>query len=423
MRKDGLFKALLIMFINVVVFGGASFGLNFVTGPIIEKNNAGAALGVLKEVMPEGEAFEDITATITIDAASGITEVYKETTGKGYVFKGEKFNYQNTVYVTVGVTADGKICGVTFNENGDFALDDVNLESYIGKDSALADIIIKAGATVSSTSLKTIVETGLNLLIENNLITAGVKSEAQILTEYIPTAHPGICDNGNVKGEEVAATGNIVSGYKGENGAGFAYIMTKAEKSYLVVTNNMNGAHVYAATINEATGEATVNEVTAEHSDLVTEALAHTNANKTSYDATAISKFNSLMGVDNAKAISVNAVNSVVAAVEFEKDGVKYYGFYSRSFGFHTMDVFIVIDENGAIAKFNAAQLIFDEQYFMGFQGVPSGYISGFNGLTAETFDGSQAVITGATMTSNAIKQSTNDSFAAFKTIANGGSN
>ena len=78
--------------------------------------------------------------------------------------------------------------------------------------------------------------------------------------------------------------------------------------------------------------------------------------------------------------------------------------------------------ENG-FKKFNATQLIFDEQYFMGFQGVPSGYISGFNGLTAETFDGSQAVITGATMTSNAIKQSTNDSFAAFKTIANGGSN
>ena len=160
------------------------------------------------------------------------------------------------------VTADGKVCGLVFNANGDIPVSEDTINSFIGKDSALADIVLTGGASTSSKTLKAIVEAGMNILISNNLITAGVKSEAQVLAEYIPTAHPGICSNGTVKGEEVAANGNIVSGYKGENGAGFAYIMSKAEKSYLAVTNNMLGCKIYAANIDKATGEATVIDVT-----------------------------------------------------------------------------------------------------------------------------------------------------------------
>ena len=423
MKNNQFLRAILIMVVTVVVFGVAAFGLNFITGPIIADNNAGAALGALKEVMPEGESFEDITATITIDASTGIKEVYKETTGKGFVFKGEKAGYSKTVYATVGVTADGKVCGLVFDENGDFPVSEDTINSFIGKDSALADIVLTGGATTSSNTLKAIVEAGMNILISNNLITAGVKSEAQVLAEYIPTAHPGICSNGTIKGEEVAANGNIVSGYKGENGAGFAYIMSKAEKSYLAVTNNMGGCKIYAASIDETTGEATVTEVTSEHTDLVTEALNHTNANKTSYDTDAIAKFNSLMGVDNATVISVSAVNSVVAAVELEAEGAKYYGFYSRSFGFETMDVYVVIDSEGNIVKVNAKTLIFHEEYFTGFGGVPDGYIAGLGGLTNETFDSSQTLISGATMTSNSMAQSLKDAFAAYEALKNGGSN
>lgn len=422
MKKAGLFKAIIIMLINVTVFGTAAFGLNFITGPIIEENKAGAALGALKEVLPEGEKFEDITATITIDAASGIKEVYKETNGKGFVFKGEKYCYTTTVNATVGVTADGLICGVKFDNKTDFAVSQSTINSFIGKDSALSGVELTADATTSSNTLKSIVENGLNVLISNNLITAGVKSEAQVLVEYIPTAHPGICSNGTIKGEEVTPVGNIVSGYKGINGAGFAYIMTKNEKSFLVVTNNMNGCQVYSANVDETTGDATVTDVTLENQDLVSEALEHTNANKTSY-ADSIAKFNSLMGVTNAQAITVNAVNSVVFAVELEVEGAKYFGFYSRTFGFHEMDVYIIIDVNGAIAKLDTKALIFEEEYFIGFGGVPAGYKDGFAGLTSDTFDGSQAIITGATLTSNSIKQSVYDAFAAYKSVVNGGSN
>ena len=42
-----LVKTLAILLVIVIVFGAAMFGLNFYTGPIIEKNNAGAEFAPL----------------------------------------------------------------------------------------------------------------------------------------------------------------------------------------------------------------------------------------------------------------------------------------------------------------------------------------------------------------------------------------
>jgi hypothetical protein len=85
------------------------------------------------------------------------------------------------------------------------------------------------------------------------------------------------------------------------------------------------------------------------------------------------------------------------------------------------MDVYFVLDANGAIAKMDARQFIFEEEYFNNFGGMNNAdYKAGFEGLTTDTFNGDQAVIATATMTSNAMKQSTSDAFATFNAI-NGG--
>ena len=107
----------------------------------------------------------------------------------------------------------------------------------------------------------------------------------------------------------------------------------------------------------------------------------------------------------------------------FTLDGNTYYAFYSRSYGFEQMDVYFIIDANGAIVKMDADTFIFEEEYFNGFQGIPDNYVSGFAGLTGKTWTDDVAVIAGATKTSNAMKQSTNDVFAAFESINKGGNN
>ena len=427
MKNNQFLRAILIMVVTVVVFGVAAFGLNFITGPIIAENNAGAALGALKEVMPEGESFEDITANITIDASTGIKEVYKETTGKGFVFKGEKAGYSKTVYATVGVTADGKVCGLVFDENGDFPVSEDTINSFIGKDSALADIVLTGGATTSSNTLKSIVEAGMNILISNNLITAGVKSDDQLLNELIPVVYAAITFDGLLVADDVAASGNIVSGYKAKNGAGFAYLMSKNDSLFLAITNTMNGCAIF---------DTQGNNVTTSHSDLVTEALNHTSENMISNVEKANSVFKTLMGTEEVTSLTTNLMSSVVAIGEFEVDGNKYYGFYAKPFGYNknAMDVYVIIDANGAIAKVDITEIIYDKHYFE-MSGMFDGTLSNgaeysdvvykelMNGLTSETFDGSQAIISSATKSSNAVSQAINDAFAAYEALKNGGSN
>ncbi len=422
MKNNQFLRAILIMVVTVVVFGVAAFGLNFITGPIIEKNNAGAALGALKEVMPEGEAFEDITATLTMDASAGITEFYKETTGKGYVFKGEKAGYSKTVYATVGVTADGKVCGLKFDSNGDYQVSEDTIGSFIGKDSALADIILTTDATTSSKTLKAIVEAGMKILISNNLITAGVKSDEQIYEELVSTVF------GSFKKAEtsIAVSGNIVAAYKTHNDAGYAYIMKAGETKVLALCNNFGICKIYQHSLDETSGEYSLNDVTSQHADLVTEAITFNNNNLSYQDAQTqklVNKFTVALGATNVENVAPEVFNTVVAAVKFKVNDAEYYGFYSRSYGFEDMNVYVAIDSEGKIAKVMADALIFHEEYFMGFGGVPSGYLANLEGLTGTAYDGSQTLITGATMTSNSMAQSLKDAFAAYETLKNGGSN
>ena len=126
-------------------------------------------------------------------------------------------------------------------------------------------------------------------------------------------------------------------------------------------------------------------------------------------------------GAADITPIALDTFNTVVSAVSFTVDGTTYYAFYSRSIGFHQMDVFFVIDENGAITKMDAKQFIFDEEYFMAFGGMDvTAYKDGFVGITGDTFTGDEVIIATATMTSNAIKESTQDVFTAFNALKGG---
>ena len=92
--------------------------------------------------------------------------------------------------------------------------------------------------------------------------------------------------------------------------------------------------------------------------------------------------------------------------------------------GYKQMDVYIIIDANGAIAKLDAKSLFFDEDYFPDYPEDldQKEYKDSFEGITSD-WTGDEAMIAGATKTSNAIKQSTNDAFDAFEIIIAEGGN
>ena len=122
-------------------------------------------------------------------------------------------------------------------------------------------------------------------------------------------------------------------------------------------------------------------------------------------------------------AIPVEGVfSSVTSAYTLEKDGVVYTGLVSRSYGYSNeiMGVYYVMDENGAIVSMMADELIFHAEYFNTYTLDPAAYKASFEGLTADSWTGEQAMISGATMTSDAVKTSTNDIFAAYDILKGG---
>ena len=69
-----LLKTYVILIVIVAIFAGAMFALNLHTGPIIEKNNAGAANDKLNAVMPGGsESRSRLTQLAKALGSSSVT--------------------------------------------------------------------------------------------------------------------------------------------------------------------------------------------------------------------------------------------------------------------------------------------------------------------------------------------------------------
>ena len=376
---------------------------------------ASAANERLNEVLPGAAGFEDITSTLTNLPAS-VLKVHKEVGGLGFAIEVAATGYNTAapMDVVIGVDAQGKIVEVkifAYNDTPSFDItkkDPTYLDSYKGQDSTLAGVGLVAGSTISSTGLKTAVSEAMNVLVENELVKAGVKSDEQILTEMIPTVAEGYN-----KLVDVAATGNIVKAFKFETGTGFAFVIKAGEAHCLAVVNAMGVCKVF---------DVEGNDVTEAQAALVAEAKTAAASQK-SYEADLTKKLEKMMsGATDFTAIQLDTFNTVASAVSFTVDGTLYYGFYSRSYGFHQMDVYFILDENGAIVMMDAKQFIFEEEYFGNFGGMNTNeYKDGFAGFTGDTWTGDAAIIATATMTSNAMKQSTADVFAAFNSITGGG--
>ena len=422
-------KSALILVLTVAVFGLAMFGLNFYTGPLVEANQAGDALAPLLAVMPEGASFDgdaliydaaDAASSTLTDVSAQVLKIYQEANGNGFAVQCQtEGNYSgDPMALTFGVDADGKICGIqvdNYTDSIDVRTKDENfLPSFVGQDSTLADVNLVAGCTFSSSSIRNAVLAGMEVLTSNGLMSAGVKSPAQLLTELIPTVAPGMAQDGVLKASEIEASGSAEAAYQADNGTGFAYIMNEGDSSFLAVVNAMGACSVYDVDGNDVTGD---------HDALVQEAQANAAKGQEDFSDALQKKLSKLYeGATEVTPLAPNTFGTVVSAASFQYEGAAYTMFYCRPVGFDQMDLYIVLDETGAIAKMDAKQLFFETDYFPVDDDVDQpAYKAGFAGMTAESFPADAGVITGATMTSNAVRTAITDSFAAFAQLQNGG--
>ena len=341
-----------------------------------------------------------------------------ELSGNGY--------YSKPIEFSLSVTADGKIIDmVTTSQHEHEGQGGAGNEAYYDKwiGATADDIVIStssknpdigaiAGSTFTSKGYQEAVKAALQAA---TLLSGGKVDPAQLLESKIAELAPGFV---NPKAVALPAGSEFAKIFKASNDAGFAYIYSDGEIGYLVLVNATGVCAVY-----NIDGE----DVTDAQATLAESAKAHAKANQKSYDSNLTMKVEKLYATaSDITTVEVNAFGTLVSALTFKVDGADYYAFYSRSMGYKQMDVYIIIDANGAIAKLDVKSLLFDEEYFQYESSYPEDldpkdYKEGFEGITSD-WTGEEAMIAGATKTSNAIKQSTNDAFDAFELItAKGG--
>lgn len=402
-------------------------GLNFITAPLIAENGSAAAFAPLYDVMPDAAGFDQLYDAADPDSSAlanvpaSVQSIYGETGGMGYVLRlstSEGYTKQ-PIEFTLAIDAEGKISGVeltAYPETKDMGKETYP-QTYLGQDSTLANVSLVAGVTYSSTAFKNAVADGFAALIDNGLIGAGVKGDEQILVEMLAEVYPGIVSpTGTPQYEEQEiADGQytyIVKSLKALNDSGFALIMKNGESTYMAVCNAFGSVKLVDVDGNEVSDDA-----------MAAEAKAYAEANIVSHSDGDLSKVKLLVpDASDVTAISLDGVyNSVTCA--YKAEGVGYV-FVSRSYGYSNepMVIYYVIDDNGAIVTMTADELILFKEYFTSYQLDESSYKAGFTGLTGDSFTGDEALISGATVSSDAIRVATEDAFAAFAAVnENGG--
>lgn len=420
MAKKEFSKSIAVLLVLFVLSALLLTGINTVTAPLIEANGASAQFEPLFAVMPEAQNFDvlysaqDPAATTLVDVPDTVTGVYSETSGLGYAITlSTSAGYtKEPIEMTLAVDAEGKISALEVNaypESRDVGAD--YLTSFQGQDSALPDVGLVAGTTFSSAAIKNAVSDGFAALINNDLVGAGVKSDDQILLELLPQVYSGIANNGVGQYEEAEVnSGSILKALKALNGSGFGFILNDGSANYLGVWTLAGGGKIVDLEGNVVDNAALLEEI-----------RAYGAANAENLADKEIAKLQRMVSEGaEITALPVELYNSVTGVYSILDGGAQFYGFVARSYGYSNlpMAIYYVLDVNGAIVSMNAEELIFYKDYFNAYTLDEPSYKEGFIGLTGDSYTGEQAIIAGATMSTEGVATATEDVFAAFAAIA-----
>ena len=391
---------------------------NFYTAPIIKANKAAAATGSLAEVIPGAAGFEEVE--LPADAPATVKNLYKETSGLGYVMLLEtSSNYSaSPMAITVGFGADSKISGIlltNYQESKDFGAD--YPATYVGQDSALGGVDTVAGVTYSSKAFKDAITDAFNTLINSGLLAAGEKSEEQLIGEVMPLALPG-CVNGTgtcVVEEAEVSDASITAAYKAKNGCGYIAVVSGANGTLVCGMNAFGEVKCFDLDGNDVT-DANADAVTAVQGAFAPLATESLEANT----ATALRAFDEGIDVELTPVEATGSFGVAVAAFKANLGEEVQYVILTQPFGFgdKTMKMLHVINANGEIVLYKSSELIIDGEYYSAHELTDeAAYRAQFTGLTEATYSDDMTIVAGATITSNAVAASHRAAFEVFNNI------
>ena len=404
-------KSIVLPVIVVVLAFVILFLVNLWTYPLIIQSRMQGEVGPAMDVMPNAKGFEELKLD---NIPSTVETVYKETSGQGYVVKvSTKAGFtKEAIVFYVAIDGENKVQKINVTEYPETRdVGDGYVDTFIGSDSTLSTVDLVAGVTYSSSAIKNGVADAFKALSDNGLIVAAKKEPKQLYEELMPVVFGTAVNPAGMMAQEefTSSISGVVKAQKALNEGAVAYWYSEGEENYAVVTDGKR-AKVY---------DLEGNEVSSLSSSVLSSLMEEAKTIVKDNSSSDIKRFKKYVPNSSVTEIDVPLFNNVTTAFQCVNENGTYYGFGVRSYAFENtpLTMYISIDDNGAIYSFNCSSLYVEPEYFT--HSEPDNYTGGLVGVT-ESWSGDEALITGATLTSEAVKDAINDVFDSFKAIKGG---
>lgn len=163
---------------------------NYITAPIIMKNENAAANDALLEVLPDGGDFEKLDIS-TFTLPSTVTDAYSAKNG-GYVFKMTTTGYSSGFVIMCGINADGTVSGaVCLSSTETLGYEATYGKEFVGKNSeSIETVDTISGATKTTAAYRSAVKDALNSAIIVGGGSVDIRTEEEILLDNLSLALP-----------------------------------------------------------------------------------------------------------------------------------------------------------------------------------------------------------------------------------------
>lgn len=225
---------------------------NAITAPIIEKNANAQANEALLLVMPDGGGFESIdVANYTLPAT--VSEVYQETSGKGYVVKLVTSGYKPDMVIMCGVASNGKITGAACLSSNETLAKEKNYgENFVEKDAdGVERVDTITGATKTTQGYKSAIKDALNAVIILGGGNVDIRTEEEILNDNLSAALPA----GEGKFTKLFLTEDLAVDaiYAADNGSGFVCVLDQSfvgvDANGAVLKDGLENSDLFASAV------------------------------------------------------------------------------------------------------------------------------------------------------------------------------
>ena len=404
-------KSIILPVIVVVLAFVVLYCVNLWTYPTIVQARMQGEVGPAMDVMPNAKGFMELNLD---NVPSTVETVYEETSGQGYVVKvSTKAGFtKEAIVFYIAIDKDNKVQKINVTAYPETReVGEGYVDTFIGSDSTLSTVELVAGVTYSSSAIKNGVADAFKALSDNGLIVAAKKEPKQLYEELMPVVFGTAVNPAGMMSQEdfTSKVGGVVRAQKATNEGAVAYWYAEGEENYAVITNGRI-AKVYDLEGNEVSSLSS-----SVLSSLMDEAKTLVKDNSSSDGK----RFKKYVPDSKVTEIDVPLFNNVTTAFECVNENGTYYGFGVRPYAFdnEALTMYISIDDKGAIYSFNCSALYVDPEYFT--HSEPENYTGGLVGVT-DSWSGEEALITGATLTSEAVRDAINDVFDSFKAIKGG---